>query len=282
MLLDWPVRARSLGLLTVGAVITAIGLNGFVIPNKLAEGGITGISILLHYYTGLPVGVIYFAVNVPLLAMGWRVFGRDFALHTLAGSALLSAALVLTRRLAFPMPQDLLLASIYGGTVIGLGIGLMFRSGGSSGGLDIVAKYLKDRFGISVGETFLTADIVILGLIGLSLGANTALYALIITFLVGRVVDAVQEGPNRAKAAIVISNKPDEVAGLILHRFNRGATILHGQGGFTGEDKRVVLVVLSRRELVQLKDAVRSLDPAAFIIIADIAEVLGEGFGAAL
>lgn len=268
---------RSFLQLTLGAFILAFGLNAFVIANRLTEGGVTGISVVLFYLTGVPVGALYFALNIPLLAWGWRLFGRGFAARTLAGIGLLSMALWLTRDVRFANP-DLMLSSIYGGATVGLGLGLMFRSGGSSGGLDIIAKLLKEKHAISISESFLALDALILGGSALVIGSDKALYSLIVTFIAGRVVDFVQEGPRRAKAALVISDHPDEVAKLITTRLERGATVLQGTGAFTGADKRVVMTVLSRRELVRLKDEVRAIDPKAFVIIADIAEVLGEGF----
>ena len=264
-------------LLALGSFILSFGLNAFVIPNHLAEGGLTGISVLLHYVSGLPLGLIYFIANLPLLLAGYLAFGRGFTLRTLAGIAVLSAALVLTRNFAYPM-RDLLLASIYGGTAIGFGLGLIFRSEGSSGGVDIIAKYLKERRGVPMGDTYLAVDIFVLGVAALLLGADTALYSLIITFLAGRVVDYVQEGPRRAKAALIVTDRPDEIAGVITQRFERGATFLRGEGAYTGTAKKVVFSVLNRSELARLKEAVWEIDPRAFVIISDITEVLGEGF----
>ncbi|MCL5677022.1 MAG: YitT family protein, partial [Firmicutes bacterium] len=219
--------------LLLGSFVLAFGLNAFVVANGLAEGGLTGVSILLHYLTGFPVGVLYPLVNIPLWLAGIHLFGRGFAAKTLVGVALLSLALTATRSLTFPMP-DKLLASIYGGSFIGLGLGLIFRSGGSSGGVDIIAKYLKDRRGVPMGDTYLATDVLVLGVAALLLGANTALYSLIITFITGRVVDYVQEGPRRAKAAIIISDYPEMVARLITEEFDRGATFLDEQAAKRG------------------------------------------------
>lgn len=268
---------RNWLMLIGGAVIGAVGLNGFIVTNHLAEGGVGGISILIHYFTAIPVGVLYAVLNIPLLILGWTQIGRAFTLKTVAGIALLSAALTLTAVVQFPM-DDLLLASLYGGVVYGLGLGLMIRSGGSSGGFDIIAVFLKRRFGFSIGETFLVLDAIVLTAAGLLLGANTAMYALVITFITGRVVDYVQEGPNRAKAAFVITAESRKVADTIMGQFERGVTFLEGEGAYTGTQRQVLMTVLNRRELTQLKDLVHEIDPGAFVIISDVAEVLGEGF----
>lgn len=268
---------RNWLLLIGGAIIGAIGVNGFIVANHLAEGGVGGISILIHYFTDLPVGVLYAVLNIPLLALGWAQIGRAFALKTVAGIALLSVALTVTAPLQFLM-DDLLLASLYGGVVYGIGLGLMIRSGGSSGGFDIIAVFLKRRFGFSIGETFLVLDAIVLAAAGFLLGASTAMYALVITFIGGRIVDYVQEGPNRAKAALIITAESRAVADVIMRQFERGVTFLEGKGGYTGTQREVLMTVLNRRELTQLKDLVHDVDPAAFVIISDVAEVLGEGF----
>lgn len=266
------------GYLVAGALIFSVGVNGFVVPNRLAEGGVSGLSILLHYATGLPLGALYLLLNIPLLLFGWWGVGGPFILRTLLGAVLVSAALAATHHLAFPMPDDLLLASLYAGAIIGLGLGLMFRSEGSSGGFDILARFAKDRWGISVAESFLVLDAIVIGVTALYLGADTALYALIVTFIGGRVVDFIQDGPRRAKAVFVVSTRPDEVARWITRELGRGATLLKGEGAWTAEERRMVLAVMNRRELSQLKGSLAEIDAGAFVMIADVAEVMGEGF----
>lgn len=265
-------------LLVVGALIFASGLNGLVVANGLTEGGISGISVLLHYFTGWPVSAFYLGLNVPLLILGYLSLGPRFTLRTLVGASLVTVALFLTRKLSFPM-SDLLLASLYGGVVNGLGLGLMFRAGGSSGGLDILAQHLRHHRGTSVAETFLVADGVVLALAGLLLGADTALYALIVTFLGGRVADLVQEGPHRAKAALVVTDQPEALTRYVTSVLARGATLFQVRGAYTGQEKTLVMTVLSRRELARLKQEVRRLDARAFLIVGDATEVVGEGFG---
>lgn len=273
----WVNTLVAYGYLVIGAMITALGVNGVLLANRLAEGGITGLSLLLHYITGVGAGPLYFVLNAPVIAFGWRFVGRRFILRTLLGVVVLSLFLYLTRRFRYPL-DDLMLASLYAGGVIGLGLGLMFRSGGSSGGMDVVAQYLRQRHGISIASTFLLTDVVILGGIWLALGSQTALYSLIVTFIGGRVIDYVQEGPRRAKIAYVLTAQPDRVREMILTDLQRGVTVIPGRGGYSGTPREVLLVVLRRGELGRLKSSIAAIDPEAFVIIGEVAEVLGEGF----
>ncbi|MFO7275217.1 MAG: YitT family protein [Bacillota bacterium] len=261
----------------VGATLFSLGVNGFLTPARLGEGGLTGVSLLLHYLTGWPVSALYLALNVPLFVFGWVAIGRSFILRTVLATLLVTGALRLTEGIAFRV-DDLLLASLYGGAFLGTGIGLLFRSGASSGGIDIIARFLKERYGIGIAETFLVADAVVLAAFALTLGADTALYSLIVTLIAGRVADFVQEGPLRAKSAWIITDRPQEIAAAVTQRLGRGATLLRATGAWTGRERSVVLVVLNRRELAWLKQIIRDIDPTAFVAVTDAAEVLGEGF----
>lgn len=270
---------RSSLTLMAGAAIFSLGLNGLVVANGLAEGGLAGISVIVHYFTGWPVGVLYLLLNVPLLALGYVSLGGRFTLRTLVGAGLVAGALILTRSVRFPM-DDLLLASLYGGVINGTGLGLMFRAGGSSGGLDILAQHLRHHRGLTVAETYLVADGIVLAAAGLLLGADTALYALIVTFVGGRVADLIQEGPNRAKAVLIITDRVESLTHYVTSVLERGATVFDVRGAYTGRPRGLVMTVLSRRELARLKQQVRQLDPGAFMVVQDATEVIGEGFGA--
>ncbi|HCC33568.1 MAG TPA: YitT family protein [Clostridiales bacterium] len=260
-----------------GALVMAIGTNGFVLPNGLGQGGFAGLSIIAHRLTGIPLAAIYGAVNVPILTFGYLRLGRRFTERAVIGAALFTLALHVTRQVQFPM-DDLLLATLYGGVVGGLGWGLMLRAGGTSGGMDILAWYLKRHHGISLTATYTVADAIILSAVALTLGTSTAFYALIITFVGGRVGEYLQEGIARAKAAIIISDRPEAIARVIMDDFSRGLTYLSGSGGYTSVERRVILVVVSIRELARLKVAIQDVDPRAFVIVTDVTEVMGEGF----
>ncbi|WP_460040063.1 YitT family protein [Thermaerobacter litoralis] len=272
--------AAPASLFAAGALLFSLGINGFLVPARLGEGGLSGVSLLLHYATGLPVSLLYLLLNLPLFAFGWRAIGRRFILRTGLATLLVSLALRLTEGVAFRVDEPLL-ASLYGGAFIGTGIGLLFRAGASSGGIDIVARFLKERYGIGIAETFLVFDSLVLAAFALTLGADTALYSILVTFLGGRIADVVQEGPLRAKSAWIVTNRPREVAQAVNTRLGRGATLLRATGAWTGEERAVVLVVLNRRELARLKQLIREIDPQAFVAVTDAAEVMGEGFPAA-
>lgn len=273
-------RFVQVAFLAAGATLFSLGINGFLVPARLGEGGLSGVSLLLHYATGLPVSLLYLLLNVPLFVFGWWAIGRGFILRTGLATLLVTLALRLTEGVAFPVDEPLL-ASLYGGAFIGAGIGLLFRAGASSGGVDIVARFLKERYGIGIAETFLVFDSLVLAAFALTLGADTALYSILVTFLGGRVADVVQEGPLRAKSAWIVTTRPQEVAQAVTTQLGRGATLLRATGAWTGEERAVVLVVLNRRELARLKQLIRDIDPYAFVAVTDAAEVLGEGFPAA-
>ncbi|NPV71955.1 MAG: YitT family protein [Firmicutes bacterium] len=267
--------------LAAGATILAVGTNGFVVPNDLGQGGIAGLCVVAYRFTGIPVAFLYGAVNIPILVFGYYKLGRRFCEKTLIGAGLFTAALYLTQQVQFKM-DDLLLASLYGGAIGGFGSGLMLRVGGTSGGMDILAFYLKRHHGISLTATYTIADVAILSIVGLTMGANTALYALIITFLGGKVAEYIQEGLSRAKAAIIISDRAEEIAGVIMGDLSRGVTYLSGWGAYTSTEKKVILAALNIREISRLKRVIQQVDPRAFVIVTDVAEVLGEGFGGGL
>ena len=263
--------------IAAGAMVMAIGVNGFIVTNGLGQGGIAGLAVTAHHLTGIPLAAIYGGVNVPILVFGYLQLGRRFTERTIIGAVLFTLALHATRQVQFPM-DDLLLATLYGGVVGGLGWGMMLRVGGTSGGMDILAWYLKRRYGVSLTLTYTVADAIILSVIGLTLGTGTAFYALIVTFLGGRVGEHLQEGISRAKAAIIISDQPEAIAQVIMNDFLRGLTYLSGWGGYTSRERKVILAVVSPREIARLKLVVQEIDPGAFVIVTDVTEVMGEGF----
>ncbi|HSW10123.1 MAG TPA: YitT family protein [Bacillota bacterium] len=271
------LSGKELLWIAAGAMVMAIATNGFIVANGLGQGGISGLAIIAHHLTGIPLAAIFGAVNVPILVFGYLRLGRRFTERTIIGAMFFTVALHVTRQLAFPM-DDLLLATLYGGVVGGLGWGMVLRVGATSGGMDILAWYLKRRYGVSLTATYTVADAIILSVVGLTMGTGVAFYALIVTFLGGRVGEHLQEGIGRAKAAIIISDRPEAIARVIMEDFSRGLTYLSGWGGYTSQERKVILVVVSPREIARLKPAVQAIDPGAFLIVTDVTEVMGEGF----
>jgi uncharacterized membrane-anchored protein YitT (DUF2179 family) len=278
---------RTYGLMTIGALITAFGLDAFLIPNKLAAGGVSGLATIVHYqalsHWGvlIPVGTMMLVFNIGLLAIaGWRR-GWRYAARSVYGTVALSL-FIDAIALAWPTmnlaPHDALLAALYGGVIVGLGLGLVFKAGGNTGGTDIVAQLLVRRTGLGVGQLILFADGFVTILAAITFGPTLALYGLVAIFIQGFVIDLVQEGLSVEKAAYIMSEEYERIGAAILTDMGRGATLLHGVGMYTGAERPVILTVISRREIDALKAIVKTVDPTAFVIVSDVREVLGEGF----
>jgi uncharacterized membrane-anchored protein YitT (DUF2179 family) len=262
---------------TIGSIIFAFGLNYFIIANGLAEGGITGLAIIVHYVTGWSVGLMLLLANIPLLLLGWKKWGSSFFFKTLWSVIVVSLALDLTKQYNL-QTKDLLLAALYGGTFSGIGIGIVLRNGATTGGLDVIARFMYDKQGISVGKTYLTFDLAGLILVAFLFGLVKALYTLVALYIFSYVVDRVIEGVNQAKAVIIISKATAAITQLIINELDRGATVLKGYGAYTGREKNVLYVVVEKQQLLRLKKIVQSLDADAFVIVNNVFEVLGEGF----
>jgi len=272
------LRLKSIIAIIIGTAIMGFGINAFNIPNNLAEGGITGISIIIKLLLPLvDQGIVYFLLNIPLFILGWKVLGRAAFYYTIIGTVSLSVFLSLFEgTLALPL-NDKLLASLYAGVAVGAGLGIIFRYGGTTGGVDIIARLLQKHFGISMGRTLFFGDILVIGASLIYLSVESAMYTLVAVFISARVIDFFQDGAYAGKALTIISNHAQEIANQIL-AVGRGVTLLSGRGAFSGEAKDVVYVVVSRNEIVRFKSIVQEVDPHAFVIVNDVHEVLGEGF----
>jgi uncharacterized membrane-anchored protein YitT (DUF2179 family) len=271
-------RLKSILAIIIGTAIMAFGINTFNIPNNLAEGGITGISILIKLLIpSIDQGMVYFLLNVPLFFLGWKVLGRTAFLYTIIGTVSLSFFLSLLDGIWEHPMDDRLLASLYAGVTIGAGLGLIFRYGGTTGGVDIIARLLQKYMGVSMGRTLFFGDMLVISASLVYLNVESAMYTLVCVFIAARVIDFFQDGAYAGKALTIISDHADQIAKEILE-LGRGVTILSGKGAFSGADKQVVYVVVSRNEVVRYKNIVQEIDPHAFVIVNDVHEVLGEGF----
>lgn len=264
---------------TAGVLLVALGLDMFLIPNKIAAGGVSGIATILHYLIGVPVGAAILALNIPLFAMGVYRLGLRFGFRSLYGTITLSLAVDLLAPV-LPVPTgDILLAGLYGGALTGLGMGLVFRSGGTTGGTDMAAAVLRTYTGINIGQLLFLVDGAVVLAAGFAFrSAELAMYALITIFVISWLIDLVQEGPSYTRAFLIISERPDEIAEAILAGLNRGVTAWPAKGVYTGARREVLLSVVNRSEVTRLKDIVYNVDPQAFVILAGVHEVLGEGF----
>ena len=266
-------------IITVGCFFYAVSINYFFISNHLAEGGVAGICLILFYLFKLPVGIMYFVINIPLLIMGWKLVGRDFLFKTLYGTSCLSFLITLTETWKGPS-NDIMLGSIYGGVLIGIGLGLIFMVNGSTGGTDVVARILNRYFDIPLGRTMLILDVVILGIAAIFFGKEIVMYTLISMTIVSKAIDYFQDCYTKAKGITIISSKSEEIKERIMNETGRGTTIIKGEGGFTGNEIDLLFCVVSKFEVTKVKTIVKETDSFAFLTISDVSEVLGEGFKA--
>ncbi len=266
--------------IVLGVSLTALGLVWFLIPNKLAAGGVSGLAIMAFYLWEWPVGLTMICLNVPLFLVSWLVIGPLFGVKTLFGAGVLSVMVELLGVWLGPATSDPVLAAIYGGGLAGIGTGITFYFGGSTGGTDMAAHLLSHWSRLSLGQALLVIDFSIIALAGFLFSPELALYALLSLIISSRTIDLVQEGTDYARAAYIISERPEEVAQAVLDKMERGVTILHGTGAYTGRERKVLFVIVSRPEIPRVKEIVADLDPNAFMAITDVHEVLGEGFKA--
>lgn len=272
----WHTVRRYIGIL-IGSAITAIGLTALEIPNKIAAGGAAGVATIIYFLTGLDPGIMLFAINIPLLILSGFIIGWRFSWYSVLGGLVTSALVYVTGGIPV-LTDDAFLAALYGGVVTGVGMGIVFRSGGSTGGTDLAARLVNHFTGIPIGQSLLLIDATIVAAAGVFFGPELAMYALIAIFVATRVIDFVQEGFFSVKALIVISDHAEPIADAIMTKVGRGVTYLHGEGGFSRKAKRALLVVVSRAEMTAIKEIVENEDKRAFVIVVDAHEVLGEGF----
>ena len=272
----------SYSLIILGAFILASGFVLFITPYKIVPGGVYGISIVLHWMIGTPVGLMALAFDIPLTLIGIRILGPRFGFKTVVGFTLTAFFNDLLMYLwgAEPLVKgDALLSSIFGGVVVGLGLGLIFRSRATSGGSDIVAMIIAKYTRLPMGQLMIWVDSVIV-LIGLIVFRDwkIPLYSWIVIFICGKMIDLVLEGVNYDKIVFIISDKYEEIRDKIINDLDRGGTYLDGSGMYNDLPKKIIFVVVRRREVGILQEYVHSIDPRAFITVADATEILGEGF----
>lgn len=263
--------------LIVGSFVMAISFNLFLLPNAIASGGVSGISILIQRIWGIEPAITQWVINIPLFLVGLWLLGKRFALKTAFGTAILPLFILLTSGWDSPTDNPLL-AAIYGGIGVGIGLGLVFRGRGSTGGLDLAAQILHKYTGLRLGLAMACFDGCVIVATGILVSPEVALYALLALFITSKTIDIVQTGLSVSKVAFIISDYPDELTEAVLHDLDRGLTRLEGQGGYTGNGRTVLMVVTQQNEVTKLKQLVQSIDPSAFVIISDTAEVLGQGF----
>lgn len=261
-------------LIFIGTILAAAGLEFFIIPNRMIDGGIVGISIMLSYLTKIPLGVLTFAFNLPFLFFGYKQIGKTFVISSLFANASLSFWVSIFH----PIPgltQDMLLAAVFGGIILGVGVGITLRYGGSLDGTEIVALIFSKKSPFSVGQIVMFFNLFILSSAGLLFGWDKAMYSLIAYFIAYKVIDITIDGLEEEKAAYIISDNWKEIGEAITARLGRGVTFLKGKGGYTMDDKTVIYSVVTRLEVAKLKTIIQDLDENAFVTINDVTDVMG-------
>ena len=285
------INSRDYVLIALGALIQAVSLRIFFVPADLASGGVSGIAQLINHFTGWPIGLMVLIGNVPLFALGWRFLGgRRFALRTAVAIVTYSLFTDLLVKLPFFAPNgaasylindlkgDIFLNSLYGAIISGIGYGLVYRARGTSGGSDILARILNKWRGVSMTQSYLIVDTVVILSAGFIFGWKAALYAMITLYISGLVAETVLEGGGTVRTAMIVTAKPEEVSNRIMEEMERGVTWLEGRGAYTGNSRPVLYCVISRAEVATLKAIVHESDPVSFLVIGVAHEAWGEGF----
>ncbi|MDF2721625.1 MAG: rane protein [Paenibacillus sp.] len=281
----WLTMIRGWLPIALGTAIYAFGLHYFVIPNEIMEGGVTGIALLLQYAFGFPVSLSTLIINVPLFIIGWKKAGGTVMKHTIVGTVTLTLFLrlmeiAIERKwiVPFEAEHDFFLATLYAGVSLGLGLGIVFRFGGTTGGTDIIASLLSKAYGWSIGQVILAVDALVIGSSLMYIPMEKVLYTLVAVFIGSRMIDFISEGAYSVKAFTIMSDQGERLAQAITAEMDRGVTLYAAKGAYSNAAKTVVYSVVARQESRQLKTIVHRIDPNAFMIISDVHDVVGEGF----
>ncbi len=268
---------KKYAFLILGSLIYTAGLEIFLVPNNIIDGGVVGISIMAAHITGIPFAVYMVALNLPFLYLGYNQIGKTFAISTLVSIVAMSILSMFFE----PIPQiteDYFLAAIFGGIIAGAGVGLVIRHGGSLDGTEIVAIILDRKTSFSVGEVVMFFNLFILGAAGFVFGWDKAMYSLVAYFIISKMIDVVLKGLDESYAVMIVSDEYEEIADALMHRLGRGVTYLHGQGAYTGADKQVLYCVVTRLEVVKLKEITLEKDENAFVTINPVHDIVGGRF----
>lgn len=279
---DLMKKIKEYLFITIGVILVALSLELFLAPNKIAAGGVSGIAIIINYIMpSLPIGLLMLIMNVILFIVAFIVIGNKFGGKTIYASLALSGIIWVMDKMdiaRFVLTKDLLLATIFGTLMSGIGMGIVFNQNASTGGTDILAKILNKFIHLDMGKALLTVDFIVVVFSVASFGADVGMYALLAVIINGFVIDNVIEGLNSCKQIVVVSAKIDLIGKFIMDELDRGCTILHGRGGYTDKDSSILYTVLSRKQFIKLKSYIKQVDSRAFITVSEAHEVLGEGF----
>jgi len=274
------IRLKNIVFILIGSAIFSFGLVHFNMQNNLAEGGFTGITLLLYFLFHIDPSISNLVLNIPIFFIGWKMLGKTMFTYTIVGTVSLSVFLAIFQRFQIHMPlqHDLALAALFAGVFIGTGLGIIFKFGGTTGGVDIIARLINKHYQVAMGRTMFIFDACVITISLTYLNYKEAMYTLVAVFVAAKVIDFMQEGAYAAKGAMIISEKDDIIQKKITEEMERGVTILKGVGSYTKQERNVLYCVVPKNELVHLKSVVTSVDPHAFVSVSDVHDVLGEGF----
>ncbi len=264
-------------IVALACVVMAFNINYFFVGNKLAEGGVSGLSLIIHYLSNIDVSYLYFALNIPLIILAYIFLGKNFLLKTLFATFVLSVFLKVFASFSEPL-DDILLAAIFGGAINGIAIGIVFYAGGSTGGMDIVAKIVNKYTGIPISRILLATDFIVLSMVAVIFGKVIFMYTLISLVISSKMIDIIQVGIYSAKGVTIITTKEDEIRRRIMEDTKRGITLIDAKGGYTQKEIGMLYCVVGQYQLIRVKTIVKEVDPSAFMIVADVHEVIGNGF----
>lgn len=264
-------------IVALACVVMAFNINYFFVGNKLAEGGVSGLSLIIHYLSHIDVSYLYFALNIPLIILAYIFLGKNFLLKTFFATFVLSVFLKVFASFSEPL-DDILLAAIFGGAINGIAIGIVFYAGGSTGGMDIVAKIVNKYTGIPISRILLATDFIVLSIVAVIFGKVIFMYTLISLVISSKMIDIIQVGIYSAKGVTIITTKEDEIRKRIMEDTGRGITLIDAKGGYTQKEIGMLYCVVGQYQLIKVKTIVKEVDPSAFMIVADVHEVIGNGF----
>lgn len=269
-------------MISMGSIISSIGVNLFIIPSKLLSGGLSGVSLIIHYLFNIPMGLLLLLLNIPLLILSILKIDKKFTLFTVIGTLSLSLGLIITEPLTLLLSPvsdvNRLLYCIYGGAIGGLGSGVVFSNQGSTGGIDIISVLAKRKYNMDIGMASFAINLIIVTIGSIFFGIIVGLYTLISMYISSAVMDRVLKGFSRQKMLIIVTKKTDVVASAIMNKLHRGITILYGEGAYTKEKLNIIYCIVSPTQLPKIKQLVREIDADAFLSITDTSEVQGKGF----
>lgn len=267
---------KNIIFLTSGAVITGCALETFLVPNKIIDGGVIGISMIVSHISNFNLGLLVLVLNAPFIVLALKKLGTKFVIQTAYANIVLALSLNFFHH--FKVTEDLLLATVFGGIILGIGVGLILKNEGSLDGTEILSLIVSKKFGFSVGEFIMGINIFIYLVAGVVFGWESAMYSIMTYFIVSKVIDVVMEGFNSSKSVRIISDEASAIGQALIERLDISVTYLQGIGGYTGQDKDLIYCVISRLELPKMIDIIHEIDPKAFVSVVDVHEVYGGRF----